>query len=256
MSNIHVRNVIGTGPFTLPTSGTMLDAASSAWRSILSSITNLSYSAGYAMVMNTPGSSEEEVLVVENWNYLHDICNPESTVEQLRQAIRGALSLHPNVTSFGAVDISMLRQGAFYEQAPRVSKLDYHTGTVYFEDRIPPGAQIEVYKFTRHKKHPDHDQGRPFPPRLGHRYRPDRILAVGATSWTVPDALLGKYYYGRQHFKFAYRWPAAPGTPAPAPGIRGPLSPTGISTGSAGEISHTVRIILCPSPRRPLSSDL
>lgn len=254
MSTIHVRQTIGTGPFALPTTGDMLDAASAQWRTILDGITGLEYTTAYAMVVNAPGASvEEQVLVVETWVYQYDICQPSSTVEQLRQAVRGALSLDPNITSFGDVDISMLRQGAFYEQAPRVTKVNRQTGTIYFEDNIPPGAQIEIYKFNKHKQHPDHSRGGIYPARLGPRFRPDRMLAVGATEWTLPATLTN--VWTRQHFRFAYRWPEPPNTDAPAPGIRGPLSPTGLSTGSRGERNYGVRILLVPSPRRPLNTD-
>jgi hypothetical protein len=230
----------------------MLDAASAQWRSILAGVANLSYDSAYAMVVNTPGAAQEEqVLVVETWVYLYDICKPESTVEQLRQAVRAALSLDPNVTSFGDVDITMLRQGAFYEQAPRVARVDRWTGTVYFEDRIPPGAQIEVYKFTRHPAKSGHDGGTPYPARIGNRFRPDRMLAVGQTSWTVPAMFMG-LQRGRNHFRFAYRWPEPPNTPAPAPGVRGPLSPVGLSTASQGERTWGIRALLVPSPRSPV----
>jgi hypothetical protein len=255
MSTIHVRNVIGTGPFLLPTSGAMLDAASAQWRTILDGLADFQYESAYSMVINQPGTSiEEQVLVVETWDYEHDICKPGSTVEQLRAAIEGSLTAHTNITSFGNVDIQMWRQGAFYEQAPRIERVDRQTGTVYFADRVPPGAQIEVYKFTRHPPKSDHEGSGGYPARIGNRYRPDRMLAVGATSWTVPGSLQN-LQHGRQQFKFAYRWPMPPNTPAPAPGIRGPLSPTGISTATLGERAWGSTIFIFPSPRSPKGSE-
>lgn len=256
MSTIHVRNVIGTGPFLLPTSGAMLDAASAQWRAILDTISNLEYETAYAMVINQPGASaEEQVFVVETWDYINDICKPDSVVTQLRNAVAAALSADANITSYGNIDIQMWRQGAFYEQAPRVTRVNRETGTVYFEDRIPPGAQIEIYKFTRHSPKSDHEGVGGYPPRIGNRYRPERMLAVGQASWTVDP----QYYFfasgKRQHFKFAYRWPMPPNTPAPAPGIRGPLSPTGISTATIGERSYGSTIFLCPSPRSPKGTE-
>lgn len=253
MSTIHVRNVVGTGPFLLPTSGSMLDAASAQWRTLLDGIANLEYEGAYAMVVNQPGASVEElILVVETWNYLYDICKPDTTVAQLRAAIEAALNGSANITSYGNVDIQMWRQGAFYEQAPRVVRVNRQTGTVYFEDRIPPGAQIEVHKFTRHPVKSDHEGTGGYPPREGNRYRPDRMLAVGQTSWQLPPSLYLSQPGCRQHFKFAYRWPMPPNTPQPAPGIRGPLSPTGISTATVNErLSWSSTIFLCPSPRSP-----
>lgn len=254
MSTIHVRNLVGIGPFATPTTGAMLDAASAEWRAILGGVANLSYEGAYSMVFNQPAAvGQEQVLSVETWVYDHDIAKPETVVAQLRAAIASALSANSNVTSHGDIDIQMWRQGAFYEQAPRVTKVNRQTGTVYFADSIPPGAQIEIYKFNKHKQHPDHSRGGIYPARLGPRYRPDRMLAVGATEWTLPATIVN--VWTRQHFRFAYRWPEPPNTDAPAPGIRGPLSPTGLSTGSRGERNYGVRILLVPSPRRPLGTD-
>ena len=230
----------------------MLDAATAQWRTLLGAITDLSYDSAYAMVVNTPGSAEEElVLVVETWVYQQDICKPDSIVTQLRLALSAQLSASPSITSYGDVDITMLRQGAFYEQAPRVARVNRWTGTVYFEDRIPPGAQIEVYKFTRHPPKDSHDGGTPYPARIGNRYRPDRMLAVGQLSWTIPAMFMG-LRRGRNHFRFAYRWPEPPNTSAPAPGVRGPLAPMGVSTASQGERAWGIRALLVPSPRSPV----
>jgi hypothetical protein len=253
MSTIIVRNVAGTGPFARPASDAALDAATTAWQAILEALPSFDYTGGFAMLGNQPSTSEELMLMVENFMYNGAICpGTQTIVDQLRALIQGVLNANPNITSFGTIDINMWRQGTFYEQAPRVARVDRQAGTVFFEDRIPPGAQIEVYKFCRHKQAPDHTTGT-YPPRLGHRYRQDRMLAKGQTTWTVPDELIN--IWDRQHFKFAYRWPAAPGTPAPAPGVRGPLSPVGISTGSRGERHHGVKILLVPSPRHPLNTD-
>jgi hypothetical protein len=254
MSTITVRNVIGTGPFLLPTSGVMLDSASAAWRTILDGIANLTYSGAYAMVVNAPGAATEELmLIVERWFYESDICKPQSTVAQLRTAVAAALTAHANITTYGDIDIQMWREGVFYEQAPRIERINRSTGVVYFEDRVPADAQIEVYKFTRHIPAPSHEGGTPYPPRLGNRYRPDRMLAVGQITWTVPAMFLQRRT--RNHFRFAYRWPEPPNTPQPAPGVRGPLSPVGISTATSGERAYGSRIYIVPSPRSPKGSE-
>jgi hypothetical protein len=256
VSTIHVRNVAGVGPFTLPTSGAMLDASGARWRSILDGISGLEYSGAYTLVINRPDIiGEEQVLVAESWVYQYDVAKPEGVVAQLRAAIISALNADSNIASFGNVEIQMWRQGDFYEQAPRIARVDRLTGTVYFENRIPPGAQIEVYKFTRHPPHPDHGGTRPEPPRIGNRFRPDRMLPVGATSWQVPTALYISAPGKRQQFKFAYRWPEPPNTPAPAPGIRGPLCPLSICTATISERSYGSTIFLFPAPRSPKGNE-
>jgi hypothetical protein len=234
----------------------MLDTASAAWRAVLDAISDFQYEAAFAMVVNTPTGAEEQVLVAETWVWQHDICNPEAVVEQLRDAITAVLGANPNITSFGSVDISMWRQGAFYEQAPRIERVNRQTGTVYFEDRVPAGAQIEVCMFTGLAPRADHtgSSGDSYPARLGPRFRADRLLPAGATSWTVPTTLF-QPRHGRRQFRFRYRWPAPPNTPVPAPGVRGPLSPLGICTATPGEQPYGLKIFMFASPRSPLYSE-
>lgn len=107
---------------------------------------------------------------------------------------------------------------------------------------IDDGWQIEIYKYSAHRPgiHGDNDQLI----RLGKRFRPDRMLAVGATSWTVPVALQLQRF--RSHFRFAYRWPEAPGVAGP--GTRGPVGQFTVSTSRSSDRSYAGTYLFLQTP--------
>lgn len=251
MSNIVIRNVLGTGVFAIPQNQDQLEASKVAWESILATITGLTYNDAYSMVQNIPNTNEELMLYCGDFRFDNSVrptpVPGTGSVEQLRSLVASALNSHPNIITYNEVDIQMFFQGTFYEKAPRLDHINQMTGEIAFDpEHIPSGAQIEVYKYTGYKPYPYHtgSGGETYPPRIGQRYRPDRLLAVGQNTWTVPSSLL--LYNIRNQFRFAYRWPNPPGESGP--GIRGPLAPFNVSTACRDEQTYGKKLNLFPSP--------
>jgi len=144
------------------------------------------------------------------------------------------------------MEIKLVQEGGFYNQFPEIERVDDTSNMiVYFTKAAPLGAQIEVMKYTPHYtgEHTATPPKGPYTSRLGKRYRPDRLLAVGATSVDLSAE-------GRQskrcHFRFAYRWPDPDN--AGGPGVRGPLGTTTISTAALQERQQLTFLIINPSP--------
>jgi len=250
MSNIFVRNVVGTGSLAMPSTQDALQAATAYWGTILGNIAGLTYNDYYALIQHNQEGEEELVLYCGDFRYDSTI-RPSPTpgsgsCAELLFLLQSVLNADPSVTSYGDIDIQMFFQGVFYEQAPRLEHVDPASGIITFEDRIPQGAQIEIYKYTMYKPRADHTGGGgpTYPPRKGQRYRPDRMLAVGQRVWTVPTALILNRL--RNHFRFAYRWPNAP--TVSGAGTRGPLAPWSVSTSCAHEQGQGNRLTVFPTP--------
>ena len=85
---------------------------------------------------------------------------------------------------------------------PKVSSIDAVKGIVYFENES--GLQIEVYKYTRHRKGGHVKGEKVWSDHLGKRYRVLYQLPYGTTGWTVPDIWIHQNEK-RTHFKFGVR---------------------------------------------------
>ena len=251
MSNIVVRNILGTGVFAMPQTQEQLEASKTAWEAILATITGLTYNDAYSLIQNVPDQNEELMFYCGDFrfdNTLRPTPVPGTgSVEQLRSLLASALNSHPNIITYSSIDIQMFFQGTFYEKSPRLSYIDPINGVVAFDpEHVPSGAQIEIYKYSGYKPLSQHtgSGGENYPPRIGQRYRPDRMLAVGQTTWTVPAACI--LQNTRNQFRFAYRWPNPPGESGA--GIRGPLSPFNVSTACGDEQNYGKKLNLFPSP--------
>lgn len=251
MSNVVVRNIIGSGVFAIPENQDELQESKVAWEAILATIDGLTYNDAYSLVQNSPNSNEELMLYCGDFRFDNTIrptpAPGTGSVEQLRSLLASAINNHPSIIAYSAIDIQMFFQGTFYEKAPRLDHIDQMTGEIVFDaEQVPPGAQIEVYKYSHYKPYPYHSGsgGETYPARIGQRYRPDRLLAVNQTSWTVPASCI--LQNTRNQFRFAYRWPNPPGEPGA--GIRGPLAPFNISTACSDEQSYGKKLNLFPSP--------
>jgi hypothetical protein len=237
MSNIIIRNIVGTGAFAVPTTDDSMDSLDAAIRSILDGISGFTYLDSKGDTYNLDGEATEVIAIISAFSYGGSIC-PNTTA--LRSAIESAFLADANVTSIGDIDIKIIQEGGFYERYPVIERVDDVNGIVHFTDNIPPGAQIEVYKYS---PHPTGTHGDPYPSNVGKRYRPDRLLAKGSVQANLSTAFLTKR---RAHFRFAFRWPIADNSGGA--GVRGPLSDTTISTAVPRERLQGSLLIINPAP--------
>lgn len=247
MSNIIIRNVSGTGPFSIPSGLTQLQSMDAEIASILSGIPNLYYLSARGQVLENPGFPQELIIIVESIMYFGSVV---VNTTALRTAVNSAFTANPNITSIGTIEIRIVPEGAYYNKYPQIEYVDSVNAIVQFVNDIPPGAQIEVYKYS-FRRTGDHWVPTPPPghyadPRKGKRYRPDRMMAKGSLTLNLSNAIR---QVKRNHFRFAFRWPP-PNSPI-GPGIRGPLGPIALSTTTPRERTQNgVLLIYEPSPSR------
>lgn len=239
MSNIIVRNVVGTGTFAIPTSDAALCSACASLQAILGGITDFSFGSCLVQVIDQPSLPQELTFVVDAFKD-HGSWLPPS-VGDLRTRISSTLLLYPEITSIGNIDFNIFDPYSIYTMTPQVEKID--AGIIYFKNEIPPGAQIEIYRYSRKPRGRIH---RTYVCN-GKRWRPDEMLPVGQLSYNA-GVHQRHVVQGRTHFRFAYRWPAPPGSAAPAVGKRGPLSAYAVSTATYWERTHGTLLIIVPSP--------
>lgn len=236
MSNIVIRNIVGTGPFSIPTSDQSVRSLDDAIRDILDNITGFYYLDSKGDVNNIEDQSAEVIAIISAFSYNGEICPSTAAV---RSALSNAFLADANVTSIGDIEIKIVQEGGFYERYPSIERVDDINGFVYFDNNIPPGAQIEVYKYSAH---PTDDGEDGYPSRIGKRYRPDRLLAKGQLQIFLGDQIKS---VRRNHFRFAFRWPI-PDNPG-GPGVRGPLGPVTISTAVPRERTQGGLLVINPS---------
>jgi len=244
MSNIIIRNIVGTGPFQIPTTLDNLDATNTAITTILSGIPNFYYLGAKSQLIETPSSPPELIAIIESFMYGGVIVPAPATV---RSILLAAFTVDPNIGSIGSIDIRLVPEGGYYHKYPQVNYVDTVNALINFVDDVPPGAQIEAYKYSK-KNTGNHFIPLPTPhyvdPRKGKRYRPDRTMAKGSLTLDLTNAIR---INRRNHFRFAFRWPP-PNSPT-GPGVRGPLGPFTISTTTPIERAQGgALLIYSPSP--------
>jgi len=240
MSNIFVRNIVGTGVFQSPTIDSNIDSIDTAVNTILSGITGFAYLNAQSQIINAEGANQEIAVLISAFS-LGGLINPDAA--SVRSAISSAFLADPDISSIGVIDIRNIPEGGFYNRYPEIDHIDDGIGYVYFKGPIPPGAQIEAWKYTKHFTGPHTGSLHPYTPRIGKRYRPDRLLAKGSLMLDLSTAFR---VLRRSHFRFAYRWPVANnGTGA---GVRGPLGPTTISTAVPWERGQGGLLVINPAP--------
>lgn len=236
MSSIVIRNIIGTGPFAMPTTDSDLEALNAATESIAKTIPLFRCLSAKGNMIAVEGEISEVIVIIGNFSLGGSIV---PSCPAVRSAITTAFLADPAVTSIGEIEIKLVQEGGFYNRYPIVSRIDDVNGIVHFSNAAPPGAQIEVYKYTPHTVG-NHDG---YTSRIGKRYRPARLLAEGATQCDLSIAFLTRR---RNHFRFAFRWPVQDNTGGP--GVRGPLSTTSISTATPRERTNGSLIVINPAP--------
>jgi hypothetical protein len=241
MSNFIVRNVSGSGVFAVPTSDAELFAASAAFEAILTGIADLEFSSCLAQIVDSEQGSPELTCVVDGVEY--DGSWFTTQVGLLRLTIEADLLANSNIDNIGNIDFNIMEPKPFYRYVPQIDHIDNSFEVIYFKDQIPQGAQIEVYRYAGKERGSSHGAYT----RNGKRWRPDMLLGVGQLSFNA-GAYMKAFRRGRSHFRFAYRWPATPGSVAPAPGTRGPLSAFAVSTATRWERNHGCRLVIVPSP--------
>jgi hypothetical protein len=240
MSNFIVRNVVGTGVFAIPTSDTELYDAAAALQAILNGVAGLRYETALVQIVDIEPNPEEMTFVADAFTYNGSWI--PANLSAFRTAIMTALIAHPNIDGLGDFNMNLVEPKRLYTYVPQVDRVDNRNGIIYFKDEIPPGAQIEVYRYARKLHNSSHG---PYT-RVGKRWRPDQLLPVGGLQYDASDDLRSPSSGGRTHFRFAYRWPDPP--PSNGPGQRGPLSAFTISTANNRERSQGCLLVIVASP--------
>lgn len=243
MSNILIRNIVGTGPFQIPTTPDDIESLDNAINAIVGAIPNLTYKNAKGQLGSNIGSPDELMAIVESITYNGVIVPPTSA---LRAAVQAAFTSNPNITSIGNIEIRILLEGAFYNIYPQVASVDAVNAIVSFVNDIPPGAQIEAYKYSKHYAGEHQGSFANYSDRLGKRYRPDRLLGKGQLQIDLSSTIRLRR---RSHFRFAYRWlPPQNIAGVPGVGVRGPLGPLTVSTTTPWERSQGTFLLINPSP--------
>jgi hypothetical protein len=242
MSSIVIRNIVGTGAFSVPTTQDDLETLNDSIKDIVNNIPNFRCLSARGDMLSVDGEVAEVLAIIGTFTYNGSVV-PDTSA--LRTAITNGFLADPDITSIGDMEVKLVREGGFYNQYPEIERVDDTNAIVYFTQEAPLGAQIEVMKYTQHYTgaHPHQDPLGPYTSRLGKRYRPDRLLPLGATS--VDLSAEGRQHR-RCHFRFAYRWPVPDNSGGP--GVRGPLGTTTISTAVPRERLQLVRLIINPAP--------
>lgn len=241
MSNIIVRNIIGNGVFAVPSNNEELTAATQAFADILNGIADFTCETCVAQIVDISPNSQELTMISDLFTY--DGSWFTTDIGLLRVTLQTALTDHANILGIGTVDINIVKPKPLYTYVPQVTRIDNRNGVIYFKNDTPPGAQLEVYQFARKNYNDTHG---PYT-RKGKRWRPSQLLPVGARSFNANN-LQKHNARGRTHFRFAFRWPAPPGSTTPAPGNRGPLSAFTISSATPWERANGTRIVIVASP--------
>ena len=103
MSNFIVRNVIGDGPFAIPTDDNELYNSGIAFQNILDGIPDFDYQTALSQIVDDPPNQQELTLIADDisvngsW-FISD-------VSSLRTTIMLELLNHPNIDSVGNIDI-------------------------------------------------------------------------------------------------------------------------------------------------------
>jgi hypothetical protein len=221
MSGLTVRDVIGQNVFSMPANAAAADAASAALTTILNTIPWFECEDARVLVAAPQGSAPELLFAVKNFFFNGSVI---PTTSALRTAVRTALLSNIDISSIGNINVEdMEPTHGFYQQWPEIEWIDSRGGNVQFKDSIPPGAQIELGKYSKRTT----DSGATYP-RIGKRFRRFFMLGVGDRSLWM--GLWCKTSRKRNVFRARYVWPEPPGTLAPAPGRVGPVAPYGIVT--------------------------
>jgi hypothetical protein len=228
MSSITIRNVVGQNEFSIPTTETEAEAATAALTALLDNILWLEFDDARVLVVDVQNSTTPELAFVVSTFFYNGSIIP--SVLELRSALNAELLGDPSISSIGDINIEDARPGdEFYHQWPEIDWLDSRGKVVQFKAPIPAGAQIELGKYSTYRRRPD----LPYPPHIGNRYRRFLRLPVDGQIVSLDPWILNTRK--RNVFRARYVWPCPPGTPAPAPGIFGPVAPYGIVTANRWE---------------------
>lgn len=250
MPSITIRNVVGSGVFAIPTTETAAGIATTALKSLLNGITWFYYDDARILV-GAPGllPSQELMFLIKTFFYNGSVI---PNTNSLRLALTSALLASPDITSIGDISIDDGDPGdIFWHQWPEIEWIDGNTAIVQYVNNIPAGAQIELAKFTRHRLGPHVNSGSSvvYPDHIGKRYRRFLRLPVGGTQVDLSQYIRHNgNHVKRNIFRARFVWPAPPNTPAPAPGMIGPLAPYGVITGSPWEVNHRLSICMETAP--------
>lgn len=107
MSNIAVRNVLGTGAFAIPKTQEQLGKTRYEWEKVLKTIRGLTYKEAYVLVLNNPDTSESLHLNCGKFRFNKTIRPNPFEINGIRELISEALCAHPGIVSFDMIEIHM-----------------------------------------------------------------------------------------------------------------------------------------------------
>jgi hypothetical protein len=109
MSNIFIRDIVGTNDFAVPTNDTELATATTELDSIVSGVANLSYDTLLAWVETTDGGSAPRTLnaSVQTFEYSGEECPDASETQTMTASIEASLEADADITSIGQQQVSI-----------------------------------------------------------------------------------------------------------------------------------------------------
>jgi hypothetical protein len=111
MSNIFIRDIVGSNDFAVPTNDTELATATTELDAIVSGVSNLSYDVLIAWVETKDGGSAPRSLnaSVQTFEYSGEECPDSTEVQTMTTAIKAALEADVDITSIGEQQVSLFQ---------------------------------------------------------------------------------------------------------------------------------------------------
>lgn len=109
MSNILVRNIVGSNTYDVPESGAELGAAGNGLDILISGVALLNFVGTKAMVEDTEGGARVLSYQMDGFDYNTSECPSEAVLDQISGLIRNALLADEDISSVGDISYDLFR---------------------------------------------------------------------------------------------------------------------------------------------------
>ena len=107
MSNIFIKDIVGSGDYAVPESGAELGVAQSGIETLLGGVALLAWDDVDAMVMDNEGGSRTLCCRISRARYNGSECISETNVDTVGASIRSVLQADDDIDTVGDVNFEM-----------------------------------------------------------------------------------------------------------------------------------------------------